>query len=33
MKAAHAAKKPAATSVRKTAARSTKNIVLAQKLR
>jgi membrane-bound lytic murein transglycosylase D len=33
MKAAHAAKKPAATSVRKTAARSTKKIVLAQKLR
>jgi membrane-bound lytic murein transglycosylase D len=33
MKAAHAAKKPAATSVRKTAARTTKKIVLAQKSR
>jgi len=33
MKAAHAAKKPAATSVRKTAARTTKTIVLAQKSR
>jgi hypothetical protein len=33
MKAAHAAKKPAASSVGKTAGRSTKKIVLAQKLR
>ena len=33
MKTAHAAKKPAAASVRKTAARPTKKIVLAQKLR